>query len=785
MMSFRAWIRSTAVVTVGLSAAVVGVVPARAALAVPTTTITVTTAADLPTPCTPSALSLRCAIAAANQAGSAATIAFAIPGSDAGCAGTPTVCTIRVASALPPLKATGSVIDGYTQAGSSPNTLPLSGGTNARISVALDGSLAPEGTSGIVVTGSGDTVRGLSITGFITCFSCGPIPGLQTGGSGIELRGSNDVAAGNFLGVRPDGVTAAANEFAGVDVTGSSASAAIVGGTDPASTNLLSGNEQCTLGDCEGFGAYVELGDGTVVQRNLIGTSASGREAVPNAATGLVVLAANVTVAGNVISGSGGDGVLTGGTGVSLIRNLIGTDATGTAVLENHSHGADIQADANVVRGNVISGNGDTGLVLSSTNAIVQGNKIGTDVSGSAALGNGFDPSAIFLGQPINGTDGLVICGGGSTIGGSTAGQGNLVSGNRGDGIYVGAGENVVQGNLVGTDATGTKAIPNKVDGIGSRPFLFQGVGFCMQAPNGGGGANNTIGGTTATAGNLVSGNLGVGIDLIAALDSTVSRNVVGTNRNATAALGNARAGIVVDGVCDEHGCSPSSGDHITSNVVGANGGDGIDVGGTGGGTGIVVSGNRVGLNASGQPVLGNAHAGITVANGASGDIVGGTVASAANVVAGNGGAGIAIGSSSSDTGTHVVVQGNSTSANAGLGLDLAPVGVVNCSTPPPGPNDYVPCPVLSAATATAVSGTACPGCTVEVFLAKADAGDSGHGEGARLLGRAIAAGNGQWSLTVTAGALHQGDLVTATATTPVGTTAPETSEFGANLTVS
>src|SRR5439155_21759823 len=226
-------------------------------------------------------------------------------------------------------------------------------------------------------------------------------------------------------------------------------------------------------------------------------------------------------------------------TGITLSQNLIGTDATGTVGIENHSHGIDVQANANVIRGNVISSNGDTGLVLSGSGIVVQGNRIGTDLTGTKALGNGFDPSAIFLGQPINGTDGLVVCGPNNTIGGPNPGQGNVISGNRGDGIFVGAGGNVIQGNRVGTNPSGTAALPNHVDGIGGRALVFPGVGFCQQAPNGGGSSGNTIGGTAPSAGNVVSGNLQVGIDLVGARNDTIANNHVGTNAAGTAAVGN------------------------------------------------------------------------------------------------------------------------------------------------------------------------------------------------------------------------------------------------------
>jgi hypothetical protein len=773
-------LRAAAIVAVTLGVSASGLL---AGLATPglATTVTVTTTADTPPPCPGNAVSLRCAISTANQLGSSVTIAFAIQGGDAGCTGTPIVCTIAPTGALPPLTAGDTAIDGYTQPGSAPNDRPFSGGSDAILAVRLAGSDAGVGVSGLVIEGPNDTVRGLAITGFLSCSICGPIPGQITGGDGVEVRSTGDVVTGNFLGVAPDGVTAAPNEFAGVHVLGSGAAGARIGGTDPASTNVLSGNKQCTLGDCEGFGAYVDAtGPGTIVQRNLIGTTASGQARLANAATGLVVLARQTIITGNVISGSGGDGVLTGASAVTLSQNLIGTDPTGRRGIENHSHGVDVQGSGNRVLANVISHNGDTGLVLSATNTVVRGNHVGTDVAGKKALANGFDPSAIFLGQPINGTDGIVICGSNNVVGGAALGQGNVVGGNVGDGIFVGSGGNVVQGNKVGTDGAGMKAIPNQVDGIGSDFQGLLGVGFCFQGPSGGG-SNNTIGGTAAGAGNLVSGNLVHGIDLVAAQDHTIANNLVGTDATGIAALGNGGVGVILGPLCDEHGCTPSSGNQVTGNIVSANGSDGIDVIGTGGGTGNVIAGNRIGTDLAGHPTLGNGGAGMRMTNDASGDVVGGTVPSAANVIAGNAGPGVLIGSDQSDTGTHVAVQGNATFANGGLGIDLAPEGVVDCSTAPPGPNGYVPCPVITSASTTTVTGTGCPGCTIEVFRALVGAGDSGHGEGGKFLSRTVAAGNGAWSVSLT---LASGTQVTATATTAPSTVPPQTSEFGANVTV-
>src|SRR5690348_10166958 len=284
--------------------------PARASA-----TLVVNTTADLAAPCQASAFSLRCAITQANADGSGDTIDFHIPASAPGCAGTPAVCTIQPRRALPPLKASLTVIDGGSQPGASPDTLPIGKGDDAVITVRLDGALAGKGANGIVVTGAHDTVRGLSVTGFIVCFTCGPIPGQQTGGAGISLRGAGDVVAGDMIGVEPDGRTPGPNQFTAVEVVAAKKPVGkeVIGGGNPAATNVLSGNKSCANGDCEGFGVDVESGTGTVVERNLIGTTASGRARLADA-TGVVLLSAGnrlgggTVASGNVISGNFGDG---------------------------------------------------------------------------------------------------------------------------------------------------------------------------------------------------------------------------------------------------------------------------------------------------------------------------------------------------------------------------------------------------------------------------------------------------------------------------------------------
>src|SRR5207248_1090832 len=98
-----------------------------------------------------------------------------------------------------------------------------------------------------------------------------------------------------------------------------------------------------------------------------------------------------------------------------------------------------------------------------------------------------------------NGGDGVVIQGHGDHIGGTAAAERNLISGNGKDGVWIQSFStgDLIEGNTIGTDVTGAVALGNSLDGV-----------FVDGAPN------NTIGGTTSGAGNLISGNQGNGLNL-------------------------------------------------------------------------------------------------------------------------------------------------------------------------------------------------------------------------------------------------------------------------------
>jgi len=190
-----------------------------------------------------------------------------------------------------------------------------------------------------------------------------------------------------------------------------------------------------------------------------------------------------------------------------------------------------------LVTGNSASGN------------IIQGNYIGTDSSGSVALGN-----AIKGVRVDDAPDTL--------IGGTTTGMGNLISGNLEDGVYLfnsGATGNLVQGNLVGTNAAGTLAVPNTLAGV----TISGGVG-------------NTVGGTTAAARNLVSGNADAGICIISnAIDNIVQGNYVGVDVTGIADLGNAGPGVFIANSSDNTIGGAATG---ASNLIAFNHKAGIDL---------------------------------------------------------------------------------------------------------------------------------------------------------------------------------------------------------------
>jgi IPT/TIG domain/S-layer homology domain len=398
-------------------------------LGVTAATYTVTTTADS------GAGSLRQAILDANGNAGADTIAFDIPGSG--------IQTIALAAGLPAV--TGSVtIDGYSQPGSSANTNPPGQGTNAVILIELNGQNTPN-LSGLTIGATGVQVRGLAIN------RCDSGVLVTTGGDGA-------VIAGNFLGPDPTGTTWPGYQGHGVHVQ--NGVNVVIGGVTPADRNLLAGNN--------GEEVFLEGGTGHVVRGNLVGTDASGTRRLPGFVShiGITITAANVTVGGttdgarNVISGENAYGIIAG-PGTTIRGNFIGTDVSGTIPLGNTA-GIEISA-ANVTvggsaagAGNVIAASaGDPPFVeggifffgSGGAGAVIQGNFIGTDPTGTINLGNH--------------SYGIYEPPGSVTIGGTAPGEGNVIAFNGG-----GAGVRILGSSSTGNSIRGNRFYDNGTVGI-------------------------------------------------------------------------------------------------------------------------------------------------------------------------------------------------------------------------------------------------------------------------------------------------------------------------------
>ena len=311
-------------------------------------TFTVTTAADS------GAGSLRQAILDANGNPGADTIAFNIPGGG--------VKTIDVASEMDVTDPV--VIDGYTQPGSSPNTDPAA--SNAVITIEIRAGNGYDG-SGIVVTGGGLEIHGVSIHGFDVA--------LSVGGAGASFVG------GCFVGLAPSG--APDGNDAGIAVQGTGSAG--IGDGSPANRNVISANL---------VGVFIDGAGGGVVKGNLIGTDAAGTGKVGNGYGVYVNTTATVggptAAQGNVISGNTGDGVHVLGYGSVIEGNRIGLDATGLQPLGNGGSGVFASAGSPTIDHNFVSANASHGIDLSASSGChVFVNYIGSNVLGLGELGNG------------------------------------------------------------------------------------------------------------------------------------------------------------------------------------------------------------------------------------------------------------------------------------------------------------------------------------------------------------------------------------------------------------
>ena len=380
-------------------------------------------------------------------------------------------------------------------------------------------------------------------------------------------------------------------------------------------------------------------------------------------AFGLVVNGSNSIVRGLAINRFHHVGiVLSGAGGHRLEANFIGTNTSGTAALGNLEQGVFISSPNNVIGGataaarNVISGNTAQGVIIlgaAATGNVVSGNVIGSNVSGTARIPNGGAGVAVINGASDN------------TIGGTTAGAGNLISGNTGPGVTIntaGTTRNTVAGNLIGTNAAGSAALFNGNSGV----VLNAGT------------TNNTVGGTTAAARNVISGNNQSGVSVSGAGTSgnTVVGNFIGTNAAGTAAVANGH-GISVSGAATNN----TIGGAVASarNVIAGNTQMGVRLVDAGT-TGNRVLGNFIGTNATGTAAVPNGAYGVDVSNTAGGNTIGGEQTGEGNVISGNSISGVAFRGASTDVGANTLVGnliGTDASGTGAIGNALQGVFVM------------------------------------------------------------------------------------------------------------
>lgn len=431
--------------------------------------------------------------------------------------------------------------------------------------------------------------------------------------------------------------------------------------------------------------------------------------------------------------------------GVTITSSYLGTDATGTVAMPNGGGIDVLSANGTTIggaaagEGNLISGNTSDGIIVSGNSSVTNifNNRIGTDVTGTAALGNGHD--GIFVRGPLE-----------TFIG--QAGAGNVISGNTVNGIEFDnvTSPNFVKANLIGLNAAGSAALPNGNDGVriaastAASPANSQQVGDTVTAP--------------APASNVISGNSGFGVEINgqsgSAQNNAVVGNLVGTDAGGGLAIPNGAGGVAVVGAAGNF-IGVNAGGAPGPNVISGNSVAGVVFDAAAQNT--LVVGNFIGTAGDHISPLGNAGDGVVVRTNSAVNAIGKAGGGAAtNTIAFNAGTGVRVLSGVSDG-----IRANSIHDNAD-GIVIAP-GANN--QPPEAP------PVVDGASITTVKGhlDSLPNTnfTFEVFASPVCG--PGNGEGTTYLTSVTVPTNGLGHAVFFAlyPAQAPGTIITVTATDP------------------
>lgn len=474
------------------------------------------------------------------------------------------------------------------------------------------------------------------------------------------------------------------------------------------------------------------------------GVELSG-ESVGNV-VGLRIAASNCTITGLVVNRFGNAGIrIDTGAFNTVSFSYIGTDLSGTAATltsgttttntGNVNYGILIVGSTgNTINGNVISGNFGTGIgITTGGSATITGNFIGTDKNGMVDLGN--TREGILIAESSN-----------SIIGGSTVAARNVISGNNSDGIYISqsappaagnapsATNNIIRGNYIGVDATGAG-----LDTFGISTVGNSGSGIAIQA------GGNRVGGSSAAARNVISGNRANGISLgtAAASANTITGNYIGVAADGATVVRNRLNGVQIGGLA-------------FGNVVGF---ADSPVGTCSNSCNLIANnGDAPTFPTTGTDAPTSARAGIYV------DATGGN---------------------------KNTIRGNRVFNNTGIGIDLDAVGATANDTgdPDTGANDVQNTPTLTAADSNGVITGTIDSTAATIFsidFYANDATDAAGSEGRTYIGSTTVdtmfGNNFRFNTTAT---VATGQIITATATnnSPALSGFGDTSEFAATQT--
>jgi hypothetical protein len=298
----------------------------------------------------------------------------------------------------------------------------------------------------------------------------------------------------------------------------------------------------------------------------------------------------------------------------------------------------------------------------------------------------------------------------------------------------------VIQNNIFGLTPNGLAKLPNLQSGI---DLQF-------------GASKNLVGGLGPNEGNVLSGHPYTGVDLshsTSTSNNEVVGNFIGTNLTGDAVASYTRTFYGVTFKDDV------ANNFVHDNVIG--GANAYP---------IWHKHNYTGHNTIANNLIGIARNGASLPNSKYAMYMQGhdfTVRD--NVFANSASGGIFLEFDVSDRNEFT---GNTFKNNGGLAIDLAPAGPTanDAGDGDTGPNENLNYPVLTAASTTAVAGTACAGCRVEVYRSSVDTGN--RGEGNKLVGTATAAANGSFRAAISG--VVGGDFVAAIAIDP----SKNTSEF-------